>query len=96
MIVKLVIYYGSFLTVQITHLKYESILEYLNQKYTELINPINFIKLFGTTDEFIEWAQLGSTEDLLCTISEFEKAELYEYCGILRQVLDSFISRQQC
>jgi predicted methyltransferase len=68
--------------------------EYLNQRYAELIDPINFIKLFKTTDEFIEWAQLGTAEDLICTIAEFEKAELYEYCDILRQVHDSLINKQ--
>jgi hypothetical protein len=63
-------------------------LEELNQKYTDLISPSNFIYVFESEDEFKEWARLGSTEDLEWAIKEFEKDELYKYCNILKQIKD--------
>ena len=63
-------------------------LEELNQKYTDLIRPTNFIHVFKSDDEFREWARLGSTEDLEWAIKEFEKAELFKYCNILKQIKD--------
>ena len=53
-----------------------------------MIIPTNFIQTFKTDNEFIEWANLGSVEDLDCTIKEFEEYELYEYCSILKQIRD--------
>ncbi len=61
-------------------------LEELNQKYTDLIRPTNFIHVFDTEDEFKEWARIGSVEDLDWAIKEFEKDELYIYCEILKQI----------
>ena len=61
-------------------------LEELNQKYTDLIRPTNFIHIFNSDDEFKEWARLGNAEDLDCAIKEFEKYELYKYCNILKQI----------
>ena len=55
-------------------------LEELNQKYTDLIRPTNFIHVFKSDDEFREWARLGSTEDIEWAIKEFEKDELFKYC----------------
>lgn len=63
-------------------------LEELNQKYTDLIRPTNFIHVFKSEDEFKEWARSGSTEDLEWAIKEFEKDELYKYCNILKQIKD--------
>ncbi len=60
----------------------------LTQEYLDLIIPTNFIQTFKTDNEFIEWANQGSVEDLDCTIREFEKYELYEYCSILKQIRD--------
>ncbi len=60
----------------------------LIQKYVDMIIPTNFIQTFKTDNEFIEWANLGSVEDLDCTIKEFEEYELYEYCIILKQIRD--------
>ncbi len=61
-------------------------LEELNQKYTDLIRPTNFIHVFDTEDEFKEWARIGSVEDLDWAIKEFEKDELYSYCKILKEI----------
>lgn len=61
-------------------------LEELNQKYTDLIRPTNFIHVFDTEDEFKEWARIGSIEDLDWAIKEFEKDELYTHCEILKQI----------
>ena len=63
-------------------------LEELNQKYTDLIRPTNFMHVFKSDDEFREWARLGSTEDLEWAIKEFEKDELFKYCNILKQIKD--------
>ncbi|MDB9800862.1 hypothetical protein OAB94_00605 [Flavobacteriaceae bacterium] len=60
----------------------------LQQKYLDLIRPINFIKTFKDDAEFTEWARQGTTEDLDWAIKNFEKDELYKYCNILKQVRD--------
>ena len=61
-------------------------LEELNQKYTDLIRPTNFIHVHDTEDEFKEWTRIGSIEDLDWAIKEFEKDELYTHCEILKQI----------
>lgn len=66
----------------------EITVEELQQKYVDLIRPINFIKTFKDDDEFREWARLGTVEDLNWAIKNFEKDELYKYCNILKQVRD--------
>lgn len=66
----------------------EITIEELQQKYVDLIRPINFIKTFKDDDEFREWARLGTVEDLNWAIKNFEKDELYKYCNILKQVRD--------
>ncbi len=60
----------------------------LQQKYLDLIRPINFIQTFKDDEEFKAWARLGTTEDLDWAIKNFEKDELYKYCNILKQVRD--------
>ena len=62
--------------------------EELQQKYIDLIRPVNFIKSFNNDDEFRDWARQGTVEDLNWAIKNFEKDELYKYCNILKQVRD--------
>lgn len=65
----------------------------LVQKYVDMIIPTNFIQTFKTDNEFVEWANQGSVEDLDCTIKEFEEYELYKYCSILKQIRDEKAKR---
>lgn len=62
--------------------------EELQQKYIDLIRPVNFIKSFNNDDEFRDWARQGTVEDLEWAIKNFEKDELYYYCNILKQIQD--------
>lgn len=62
--------------------------EELQQKYIDLIRPVNFIKSFNNDDEFRDWARQGTVEDLEWAIKNFEKDELYHYCNILKQIQD--------
>ena len=59
----------------------------IEEKYNEITEPTNFIKLFKTEDEFCEWLDMGSVRDLECTLREFEDSELYEYCSIIHKIL---------
>ena len=67
-------------------------IEQLEQEYSELIRPDNFINHFGDMNEFREWCYLGTVEDLDCARIEFEKYELYEYCAIIKSVSESMLS----
>lgn len=60
----------------------------LQQKYLDLIKPINFIQVFKDDEEFKGWARLGTIEDLGWAIKAFEKDELYKHCNILKQIRD--------
>ena len=45
----------------------------LEQKYSELINPNKMIELFNTDQEFKEWAEMGTPEDIRAALIAFEK-----------------------
>jgi hypothetical protein len=57
--------------------------------YHELIRPDNFINLFKDIQDFEEWCHLGTIKDLDATLAEFEKYELYEYCQVIKGVIQS-------
>lgn len=59
----------------------------IEEKYLDITEPSNFIKLFKSEDEFSEWLDMGSVRDLECTLKEFEDSELYEYCSIIHNIL---------
>ena len=59
----------------------------LEQKYSELINPNKMIELFNTDQEFKEWAEMGTPEDIRAALIAFEKEELFNHCIILKEVL---------
>ena len=67
-------------------------IEQLEQEYSELIRPDNFINQFEDMHDFREWCYLGTVEDLDCARIEFEKYELYEYCAIIKSVSDKIKS----
>ena len=61
----------------------------LEQKYSELINPNKMIELFNTDQEFKEWAEMGTPEDIRAALIAFEKEELVNHCIILKEVLST-------
>jgi len=61
----------------------------LEKKYTELINPNKMIELFNTDQEFKEWAEMGTPEDIRAALIAFEKEELFNHCIILKEVLNT-------
>ena len=61
----------------------------LEQKYSELINPSKMIELFNTDQEFKEWAEMGTPEDIRAALIAFEKEELFNHCIILKEVLNT-------
>jgi len=61
----------------------------LEQKYSELINPNKMIELFNTDQEFKEWAEMGTPEDIRAALIAFEKEELFNHCIILKEVLST-------
>lgn len=67
-------------------------LNHLEHKYNKLIKPDNFIKQFNNLFEFEEWCYIGTIEDLEATLKEFEKYELYEYCSVIKSVIQDLES----
>ena len=61
----------------------------LEKKYIELINPNKMIELFNTDQEFKEWAEMGTPEDIRAALIAFEKEELFNHCIILKEVLST-------
>ena len=55
--------------------------------YEDFVEPNKIINHFKTDEEFLRWCDLGTIEDLRCTLKAFEDAELYEYCRIIFEVL---------
>lgn len=64
-------------------------IQHLQQEYNKMIRPDNFVKNFNSMWEFEEWCYIGTIEDLQATLVEFEKYELYEYCGVIKSVIRS-------
>jgi hypothetical protein len=61
----------------------------LELEYKELIKPENFVSCFENDEEFVEWARLGTSEDLKAALKAFEDAELFIHCKLLKEVLDT-------
>lgn len=57
--------------------------------YEQLINPNNFIHCFDTLEEFKDWANLGTPEEIDWAIAAFEKTELFVHCSILKNVKEN-------
>jgi uncharacterized protein (TIGR02145 family) len=53
-------------------------------EYSEWKQLIDYL---GGTQEFKEWAELGTAEDLRAALIAFEKDGLYEHCVILKELL---------
>ena len=59
----------------------------MNDLYLEIIEPSTFITNFENENDFKEWLELGTIQDLKCTLKAFEVAELYELCIIIKKSL---------
>ena len=59
----------------------------LDKAYSELVQPNKLIDYLGGTQEFKEWANLGTPQDLRAALIAFEKDGLYEHCVILKEIL---------
>lgn len=64
----------------------------LENLYLELIDPQELIKNFNTEEEFTKFLKIDSSgnhiKDLECTLEVFKKEELYEYCILIKSVLE--------
>lgn len=60
-------------------------IEGMEEMYLELIQPSNLIELFENTDEFRDWLQMGTTEEMGWALKAFEREELYGYCMIIKE-----------
>ena len=58
----------------------------LNQAYEELCDP-KYIRSIQTESQFIQWCNIGTIQDLECTLKVFEDSEMYEDCILIKQVL---------
>ncbi len=63
-------------------------LEELEQMYLDLIQPSKLIQHFPTDMEFVEWLNLGTTDELQWCLKAFEKAELFSHCQLIKQQID--------
>ena len=61
--------------------------EALNKAYASILDPEYFVTLFTDTSDFRGWCREGSIQDLECVLVAFEKAEVYEHCMIVSEVL---------
>lgn len=59
----------------------------MNDEYLSIIEPKEFIKNF-TKEEFKEWLKQGTKQDLECTLKQFEDAELYEICILIKNEIN--------
>lgn len=59
----------------------------INEKYRDITDPKNWVKMFPTIESFKKWLMIGTLEDVESTLREFENAELYEYCSVILEVI---------
>ena len=57
-------------------------------KYEYIKEPINIVQYLNTDELFIDWLEDGGVSDLEATLKEFESAELYHHCALIKNVLD--------
>ena len=60
-------------------------IEGMEEMYLDLIQPSNLIELFENTDEFRDWLQMGTIEEMGWALKAFERDELYSYCKIIKE-----------
>jgi len=55
----------------------------LNQAYEEMIDP-RYMRSIQNDEQFNQWCDLGTVQDLECALVVFENAEMYEDCIIIK------------
>ena len=63
-------------------------LQELEEMYLDLIQPSKLIQHFPTDMEFVEWLNLGTTDELQWCLKAFERAELFSHCALIKQQID--------
>lgn len=63
-------------------------MEDLNDIYEQILEPKEFVKHFNDMLEFRIWCYEGSILDLTEMLVYFVNAELYEYCVVIKDVID--------
>ena len=61
----------------------------IDEEYEHLIDPVIFIKNFPEEEGFRIWLRGGTINDLKDTLKAFEVRELYEYCSIIQDEIDT-------
>lgn len=60
----------------------------LEKLYLDLIQPSKLITHFTTDMEFVEWLQLGTTDELQWCLKAFERDELFSHCILIKKQID--------
>lgn len=61
----------------------------ITKAYYSLRHPSKFVSYFKSMQEFNQWCEEGTKEDLQYTLKAFEAEELYEHCVIINEVIKS-------
>jgi hypothetical protein len=59
----------------------------IEESYEGIKDPKNFVKLFDSDKDFIEWCEMGTVYDLYCTLEFFKAAQLYWHCYLISNVI---------
>jgi len=59
----------------------------LNKAYEEIIEPKNLIKNMNY-DEFVDWAEIGTKEDIECAIRVFQAWGLKDHVKIMKIIIE--------
>jgi hypothetical protein len=62
-------------------------LDDIANKYEDITDPKNWVKMFPSMESFKKWVMLGTLDDIKDTLMEFEDAELYEHCAVILEVI---------
>lgn len=57
------------------------------EAYYESLKPEEVILWFNDMNEFKQWVETGTPEQIGWALEDFEKAELYEHCAVIMEVL---------
>jgi|TARA_B110000091_G_C13584336_1_gene377847 hypothetical protein len=60
-------------------------IEGMEEMYLDLIQPSSLIELFENTEDFRDWLQMGTREEMGWALKAFERDELYSYCKIIKE-----------
>ena len=60
----------------------------IDEQYNEIMQPDKFVESFDTMACFENWCLTGDVLDLQEALSVFEAYELYEYCAVIKKVID--------